>query len=156
MAIVAPDVAVAGLRTHQEETIVPVLPWSTLFAVGVQEIDDQHRKLVGILNRLGEAENDAAAAAMQNLILDELTEYTILHFATEERLMQQHGYEASTHHIGEHHHLVDAVKALHARRAAGETLPFDELTTFLRDWLTNHIMGSDKALGLSLNRKGVY
>ncbi len=134
---------------------VPVLPWSNMFAVGVREIDDQHRKLVSILNRLGDAGSDENAAALQNTLLDELTEYTVYHFSTEERLMQQHGYEATATHTAQHKKLVDAVQALHARRAAGETLPFDELMIFLRDWLTNHIMGSDKALGVSLNRKGV-
>lgn len=134
---------------------VPVLPWSNMFAVGVQEIDDQHRKLVSILNRLGDAGSDENAAALQNSLLDELTDYTVYHFSTEERLMQTHGYEATATHTAQHKKLVEAVQALHARRAAGETLPFDELMIFLRDWLTNHIMGSDKALGVSLNRKGV-
>lgn len=134
---------------------MPVLPWSNMFAVGVQEIDAQHRKLVSILNRLGDAGSDENAAALQNSLLDELTDYTVYHFSTEERLMQQHDYEATATHTAQHKKLVEAVQALHARRAAGETLPFDELMIFLRDWLTNHIMGSDKALGVSLNRKGV-
>lgn len=135
---------------------MPVLPWSNMFAVGVQEIDNQHRKLVEILNRLGDAGGGANGAALQNQILDELTEYTVYHFSTEERLMAQHAYEGTAKHTEEHKKLVNAVKALHVRRANGETLPFDELMIFLRDWLTNHIMGSDKALGVGLNRKGVH
>jgi hemerythrin len=131
-----------------------IMAWSNMLSVGVRSIDDQHRVLVGILNRLGgSASGDAAGDEMG--VLPDLIDYTKTHFAHEEELMRGIGYRGLAAHEKEHRELFDAVAERMARCEAGQHAGHDDLVLFLRDWLTHHIMGTDRALGRALNQAGV-
>lgn len=78
--------------------------------------------------------------------LEQLCNYTMDHFATEEALMQQLGYP----HLARHHEQ----HILLSRQAFGGELPLTtEITESLREWLLNHIQGEDRELGLFLLQK---
>jgi len=133
-----------------------ILPWSNLYSIGVQEIDDQHRVLVGLLNRLGAAREDTANSGLVGKVLASLVAYIHEHFACEERLMREHGYPSSDAHIAAHGKLFERVEQMVAQHRQGTPPTLDELTSFLRQWLISHILHTDKALGLALNAKGVH
>lgn len=84
-------------------------------------------------------------------ILTQLIEYTDWHFAREEKLMEKHGYDRMEGHKLEHRELADNAKDLYAQFHAGDDGVLDILLPFLRNWLTDHIMRSDKRLGDALN-----
>lgn len=132
-----------------------LLTWSPMFSVGVQIIDDQHKKLLDLANSL----NDEMAAGRGDAALAktfiELANYTQYHFSTEERLMSQHSYSASAEHKKQHADLIASVTDLKKRFEKGEKVLTAQVMTFLRDWLMKHIMNTDKALGRELNQKGV-
>jgi hemerythrin-like metal-binding protein len=134
---------------------VAILPWSNLYSIGVQEIDDQHRVLVGLINRLGAAAEDAANSGLVRDILASLVTYIGEHFANEERLMREYGYPNADAHIAAHGRLADRVEKMVAQQDQGMTPTLDELIIFLRQWLISHILQTDRALGMELNAKGV-
>ncbi|SMF97272.1 hemerythrin [Methylomagnum ishizawai] len=133
-----------------------LIVWSDKLAVGVKEIDDQHMKLVAIINELHDAMTVGHGKDVLTKVLDELVRYTVYHFATEERLMRLHGYADHINHEKEHKDLVNTAaelqKAVHAGTASLT------LTTmhFLKDWLNHHILGSDMKLGHYLRGKGQH
>jgi len=133
-----------------------LLAWSNLFSVGVKEIDDQHKKLVELANKL----NDEIAAGrgkdVLGRILSDLISYTQYHFSTEEKLMAAHSYTQSDAHKEQHRQLVKAVADLKKKYDSGEATLTNEVMVFLRDWLTKHILNTDKAFGRELNQKGVH
>jgi hemerythrin-like metal-binding protein len=132
-----------------------VMPWSNAFSVGVKDIDNQHRQLVDILNRLGELAQNHAGGADTQPVLNELLQYTVTHFGFEEGLMRQIGYAQYDSHLREHQDLIRQVQVL-AQHEAGPNGPqVQELVILVRDWLTSHIMGTDRAFGLELNRRGI-
>lgn len=131
---------------------MPILPWSDMLSVGVKSIDQQHRKLIDILNQLGDVVNGTADAWDESVILSKLVEYTESHFAFEEALMRRVGYVGLEAHTLEHKQLFQQVAELMARNGAGEQAGAQALLVFLRDWLSSHIMGTDRALGQELNR----
>jgi hemerythrin-like metal-binding protein len=126
-----------------------------MLSVGVKAIDEQHQTLVGILNQLGEVVQGDADAWNESVILTKLVEYTEGHFAFEEELMRRVGYAGLEAHIEEHRLLFEQVADLMSRSSSGERLQAQALLVFLRDWLSGHIMASDRALGQSLNKLNV-
>ena len=69
---------------------IEILPWDNYFNTGIQEIDIQHQKLVSIINHLATNITYKANRDELNIILDELTQYTIYHFETEEKIWQKY------------------------------------------------------------------
>ena len=134
---------------------MPILPWSDMLSVGVKAIDQQHRVLVDILNQLADLIQGGAQAWDESVTLTKLVEYTETHFAFEEALMRRSNYAGLDAHVQEHRLLFQQVSDLVANNAAGEAVDSQALVVFLRDWLSSHIMGTDRILGRELNRMGI-
>ena len=124
--------------------------WSPEYSVNIKTIDDQHRELVNILNRLFVAvsrrEGDKAIAG----ILDALTSYTQTHFALEERLMQQANYQDFESHKLEHKKLLEQLDRLCKKHMFEEKPIYFEMMNFLKTWLKEHIQGVDRKYSSAL------
>jgi hemerythrin-like metal-binding protein len=132
-----------------------IMPWSDMLSVGVRAIDQQHQTLVGILNDLGDVVLGRDDAWDESVVLSKLLAYTENHFAFEEGLMRRIGYVAQDAHEQEHRALFQQVGDLMARAADGQHAGPQELLMLLRDWLSSHIMGTDRALGQALNQRDI-
>jgi len=137
-------------------TTALLFAWSDVYSVKIGILDAQHKKLIGILNDLNQAMVDGHGKDKLGSILSELVTYTKSHFATEEKLMQSHKYPDYHVHKGEHERLAGTVLEFQRKFLANEIGLTIELLAFLKDWLTQHILGSDKRYGPFLNSKGVY
>jgi hemerythrin-like metal-binding protein len=132
-----------------------LITWSSVLSVGVSEIDDQHKRLVELANQLNDAMRAGLGRDYLGGTLSELVRYTQYHFATEERLMAQHQYPESNAHKTQHTNFVNDVAAFKAKFEKGDTALTSDVMNFLRDWLCNHIMRTDKELGRALNELGI-
>jgi hemerythrin len=132
-----------------------LIAWGPALSVGVKEIDDQHKKLVDMVNQLNDAMSQGQGRQALGKVLNDLISYTQFHFRAEEKLMETNGYAATAAHKGEHHKLVQDVSQFKSKFDSGNASISIELMTFLRNWLSNHILNSDKKVGQSLNQKGV-
>lgn len=130
---------------------MPLIEWTPALATGQMEIDAQHTVLVAILNRLHDAIEAGEAEATTGLILHELIDYTHYHFESEEALMERVPAELSSAHKANHERLLAQVKGFQAQQARGEISP-QELLEFLKDWLIQHITGTDKQLAARLKQ----
>lgn len=132
------------------------IPWTDQIRIGIQEIDEQHKQLVELINRLYDAMTQGADRQQAaNEILQELMQYTIVHFAVEESLFRIFDYPDYETHRERHQQLRDQVIDINKRVQAGERLITPELLFFLRKWITSHIMVEDKAYGPFLLAKGI-
>ncbi len=134
-----------------------LLSWGSLFETKITEIDNQHKRLVDLLNQVHDAVRNNKGEEIMNKALSDLVNYTKSHFATEERLMSQHGYPDYNNHKKEHEALGEKVQEFQQRYAKSSKDPLlvQELSIFLKGWLTNHIVGSDKKYAPFLKGKGV-
>jgi hemerythrin len=135
--------------------MMSLFTWNDDLCVGVEEIDNQHRKLVQLINGLHNHMLAGDAREIMGKVLDRVIEYTGFHFATEEHLMKEHGYPLAAAHLHEHEKLVATATDLQTRLNSGHALITAETMIFLKEWLYHHIMESDKLLGKHLNSKGV-
>lgn len=132
------------------------IAWVSDFEVGVQSIDEQHKRLVEMLNTLGQAigEDHGKDAIMG--IVEEMKHYAVYHFKTEEDAMEAKDYPKRSQHKQEHDTFIEQVlDAADALESGGKITP-GEVWTFLHKWLIEHILESDKAMGLHLNAQGVH
>lgn len=133
-----------------------LFPWKKEYSVNIAEIDQQHQQLVAMVNELHDAMTAQKGKEVLGLILTKLISYTSTHFATEEKLMQQHGYPDYDTHKAKHEKMVAKVLALQNDYKSGKiTLTF-EVSKFLQDWLNKHILGTDMKYSTFLNNKGVH
>lgn len=130
-----------------------LIEWSEELSVGFGEVDQDHRKLVEIVNSLAEAVSGEPAPAQVARVFAELLSYTQWHFRHEERLMQTHGYLGFFDHKAEHDRLLTQAAALNGKFQSGDTSVPEKLLPFLRDWLAEHILGADLKMGRYLAAK---
>ncbi len=123
----------------------PLIDWDQAeLAIGIDEIDNQHRELVDILNRLNEAVTLRQGATVANAALDQLHDYTRIHFAVEESIMRLLGYPDYAEHKLKHERLVNELHSLSTRFHDEGRAINHELMFFLKTWLTTHIQESDR------------
>ena len=120
------------------------IEWSNEFSVGILEIDEQHKVLIGILNELSEAIDAIRGTEVRTQIIDRLIEYTRIHFIVEESLMRILEYPKYEEHKHQHEQLLSQIGEFLAK-INNENMSTYELLFFLRSWLLNHILKSDKA-----------
>ncbi len=126
------------------------ISWDQSLSVEVDEIDEDHRRLVDLFNLLSHAVAEGESDDYIDALLEELIACTVWHFRHEERLMVRHGYNGLIPHRAEHNELIDSVRDLQRTfHAADKTLSNDDIE-YLADWLTGHIMGQDMRLGFFL------
>jgi len=131
-----------------------MISWSKSFSVGVGQMDREHQRLVDIINNLYASMRSGRSKDAIGTILDELVDYTKTHFAHEERLMQEAGFGGYNDQKRAHEALVAQVAEIQGKYHAGTALG-QEVMTFLKNWLLNHIQGMDKLYGPAMNKKGI-
>lgn len=125
-----------------------------VFSVRVREIDEQHKVLFGMVNKLYRCLTSGKTEGIGD-ILGELANYTVNHFALEEKYFDKFGYPETAQHKKIHKALVDQVVAFITEFKEGRAVVDFRLLNFLRGWLQNHIKGEDKKYGPFLNSHGV-
>ena len=132
------------------------LVWNDALSVGVKELDNDHKKLVELVNRMHDALSEGHARETVGPLLDDLIRYTKSHFEHEERLFARTGYPETPAHKAEHDQLTHKVLDLQKQYHGGATALLSLQTmSFLKHWLVDHIQGSDKQYGPYLNGRGV-
>lgn len=129
--------------------------WGAEFRVGVHDIDEQHKKIVDLINSLHDAMVAGQAAAVVSGVLAETQAVTRHHFSHEEALMGTHAYPERGRHTAEHERFLARIGDYAARHAAGEERVALEAVVFLVDWLAEHNQGSDQKLAQYLKACGV-
>lgn len=135
---------------------MPLMQWNDRMSVGVSVLDADHKKLVSMVNDLYDAIQAGKGKEKVGPVLDGLIDYTKAHFAREEQYFAQTGYPDSPAHKKEHTELTRQVADVQSKYKAGATSTLSlEVMNFLKNWLINHIQGSDKKYTAHLNGKGI-
>ncbi len=129
--------------------------WREEFSVGIHRIDEEHKKLIGLINRLLEGMRENRHEQVLVPVLNELVDYTRIHFANEEALLVKHGYPTAAGHSAEHKRIVAELLALKDDKLSSPSLISHETMEFLRDWLGTHVLEEDMAYAPFLKAKGV-
>jgi len=135
---------------------MPLIEWTAELSVGIESIDEQHKKLVNMINALNDAMLTNSSNELLGKIFTGLEAYTQKHFSYEENMFAEYGYTDSEEHKRQHNELIAQVVELKEKFIENPqgTMSAD-LMLFLKRWLTNHIMRTDKEYAEFLISKGV-
>jgi hemerythrin len=129
--------------------------WSPQIAVGIAQVDQEHRGLFDAINAFHDAMLAGQGSDALADLLTKLIEYTKTHFRHEEEMLRKYGYPDFAAHKQQHDLLTAKVLELQAGLKAGTTKASIETMRFVKDWLVNHIMKVDMAYKSFLVAKGV-
>jgi hemerythrin len=136
---------------------MPLMTWTESMSVGVKIIDEDHKKLVGMVNQLHDGIMNGHRAEALGKVLDQLVSYTKIHFDREEAMFAKTRYPAAAAHKTEHDKLIKTALDLQARYKGGASSMLSlETMTFLKAWLAHHIQGADKSYSTHLNTHGIH
>jgi hemerythrin-like metal-binding protein len=129
--------------------------WSSAYSVGVEELDDQHKKIFSIINRIaGMRHGDSDGDLVK--IIDELKDYSIYHFKTEIGYLEKYDYPALEGHESQHKGYREKVDDFMQKVSdKKEEELAEKIYKFLKDWWSNHILQVDMDYADFLNNKGV-
>ncbi|ACL16435.1 hemerythrin-like metal-binding protein [Methanosphaerula palustris E1-9c] len=134
---------------------MPIMDWTDDLSVGVTEIDNQHKRLIELINKLHDAMKAGQGKQMLETTLQELAAYTVYHFQAEEKYMVEYNYPRYHAHKIEHDAFVKKVTDFQkdfVDNRLGLTL---DLMKFLKDWVNNHIKSTDKQYTALFNKSGL-
>lgn len=130
-----------------------IFPWHKNFETGVDIIDEQHKKLVDILNQLAAHLANRSKPITLNKVFDELASYADYHFKTEEKIWLTYFKDDKwfSNHEDTHESFIDKVIAL---KKEEDKKPLDDviqdIVSFLAKWLAFHILDSDKRMAIAI------
>lgn len=130
------------------------IEWTDALSVGISEIDAQHKRIIEMINELADAAQGGKDLDLKAAV-SEFTDYTKVHFVTEEKYMDRFCYAGYDAHIEEH--MLCSMKAVEfvSEFLAGDESLLENMVTYLREWFVSHISGTDKELGRYLTARGV-
>ncbi|MDX9703287.1 MAG: bacteriohemerythrin [Candidatus Auribacterota bacterium] len=132
-----------------------LIEWNQSYSVNVCEIDEQHKKLIALLNELYDAMKAGKSKDVLTKTLKGLIDYTVYHFGAEEKYMHKFNYPGYLSHKGEHEKLVRKVVDFQKEFEKGNASISIDLMNFLKDWVSGHIQGTDKKYSSFFNQNGL-
>jgi hemerythrin len=124
---------------------MPFMEWNERLVLGIEEIDNDHQKLVALTDELYDEIQAGQGREVLVNTLERLVEYTRAHFAREEKLFQEGDSRLSEEHKKGHGAMVAVVERAQADYvSSGAVAPSLEMMVVLKDWLFDHMLGSDQ------------
>ncbi len=132
-----------------------LITWTDKYSVGYDIIDSQHKKLAGMINDLYASFTEGKADEIVENILTEMIKYTDYHFKTEEDFFEKYNYSETKLHKEQHQGFVAKVTDFYEDfKKESVTITYD-IMNFLRDWLIEHILGSDKKFSREFKNQNI-
>jgi hemerythrin-like metal-binding protein len=142
---------------HDLETLPDNYTWSDQYRVHIHTMDEQHRALFTTAGKLYRLLLGHQSMSQIDTVFSDLVRQTIVHFHTEEALMQRYAYPDYNHHKSLHDFLVQQLEDMQLSQQNMQSLHYVqpwierlEVADFLSGWLVNHIVDEDKKLGVFL------
>lgn len=135
--------------------IMALFEWKEEFSVKVGAFDSHHKRLVDLIGSLHEAMLKRKSAEVIGGILKELLAYTRYHFSEEEKIMTSMSYPGLQQHRKEHDWFTEKVAAFVQKQQQGALGVGIETMSFLKNWLVDHILETDKQYSGFFNSRNV-
>ncbi|MDD5229409.1 MAG: bacteriohemerythrin [Methylococcales bacterium] len=132
---------------------IDIFPWNKNFDTGIEIIDEQHKKLLELVNLLAKHFVHQSDTLTLNTIFKQLTDYTIYHFQTEEAIWHEFfpGDELEIKHKATHSNFIAEISRLKNEEGDVSTEQvIEDVLSFLTQWLAFHILDNDKRMAKTI------
>jgi len=132
------------VMAYRRETLVA--DWTNRLSVDVEMLDEDHQRLIGLINQLAMSERIGNRRIVES-VLDELMNYTVEHFRREEALMAERGYAKLESHMRQHAVFAETVNDIRWQYLHGLRSNINQkVLRFLMNWLQTHIYKEDRSV----------
>ena len=132
-----------------------LIKWEDKYSVGIESMDNQHKKLVQMINDIFDDLRSEGTHESLMKIIEGLVEYTQVHFKAEEAVFEKFGYEETEEHKEEHKKFIKQIADFKKGFEEGKIPMTMDIITFLEGWLFSHIMGTDQKYGEFFKDNGI-
>jgi hemerythrin-like metal-binding protein len=144
-------------KPADQQAVLPedfeIFPWNEKFDTGHAQIDEQHRTLARLVNRLARALIDKDYSVVSS-VFDELARYANLHFMDEESIWLQYFDEGDPWFSLHQHNHESFLPKVNELQLANSDKPLHEIVEnimqYLIRWLAFHIVGEDKRMAIAI------
>ncbi len=134
---------------------MPAMQWTEQLSVKIESIDNEHKKLIELINKLFDAMSRGEGHNALDAILNELTDYTEFHFNHEEEALKKYNYPGFATHKKEHEGFVNKIEDTKKKYEEGAITLTIPLIEFLTTWIKEHILKSDMGYSPFLVKAGM-
>ncbi len=131
------------------------IEWNDSYSVGIATYDRQHKKLFDLFNAFFKGIENKEGKERMEQVINGLKQYAVEHFKAEEANMVLYNYPGYGSHKKQHDEFVKTVVDFESRFKQGRMVLTIEVTHFMRDWITDHIMKVDKQYTNFFVQRGV-
>ena len=123
---------------------MPLFKWYKKYSVNNEVLDNHHKALFDIFNRLFDDCSDPKNVGCLGLVIDEMISYADYHFAAEEQYMADRGYKDLDRHRAKHREFSQKAMQMHNAGNKDDAELIKDTIVFLGDWLLHHVLEEDK------------
>jgi hemerythrin len=123
-----------------------LLTWKPEYSVGIDSMDDEHRQMFQLINEIHEEMQERRDAESIEQFLGDTHSAIAMHFALEERVMREAGYEEYAAHKDDHEELLDQIRDMMDTFDEDRDAGFGMLSECLSDWFLVHFGSFDARL----------
>lgn len=124
---------------------MPAIIWNESYNLGIQEIDEQHQRLVGMMNKIYEGiDNETMTKPELEEVLNRMLEYANSHFTMEEKYFHEFGYEKAQEHGIQHQQFRIKVADLKKESAENKESAATDALSYLANWFIDHTQTFDR------------
>ncbi|MCF7860788.1 bacteriohemerythrin [Candidatus Woesearchaeota archaeon] len=125
---------------------MPFISWDNKFSVKVLELDEQHRKLIDLINEFYDGMGKIENKKVLDKVLLELLHFSEYHFSSEEEYLHDNNYPTDLlrEQVQQHREFSKTIKKFVHRFGSNESVPFVEVTNYLKKWLIEHMLDMDQ------------
>jgi|GEM_PF-500929 len=140
------------VRTDDNDQI-DLITWDKKQALGNEQIDDHHKELMELTNRLYHDIKSGRDDDVIEKTYVELFSYTEQHFANEEEIMIKSNYPKAQEHARSHALFLGRLHTLYDQFKEGDSLHSTELMGLLANWKQRHLKDEDGDLALFIRQQ---
>jgi hemerythrin-like metal-binding protein len=127
------------------------MKWDDSFAIGIEAIDNQHKKIFEHLLAIEKSVAKRDPWHILRFFLGQMSEYMQFHLAVEEALLEIVGYPDRGSHCDSHARLVDQIASLEEKLKQNAT--GENLVGFFEDWFVRHVLSNDREYAAYVKRE---
>ena len=129
---------------QQLRNYMTFMSWDKTYSVNIRSIDDQHRKIVHMINELHNSVIKGLPRELLDRILVTLSITIIKHFIYEESLFKKHNYKHLNEHKKEHDDLAERIIEFNKKHTIQNETLDENLLTFFKNMMYEHITITDQ------------
>jgi hemerythrin len=136
-----------------KEKDMTVIDWSNEFCIGIRSVDEQHKELFSLTQLLYSVVKRKEENSVISKIIGELLKSLWQNFSSEEEMLLMNDFPFFEAHRTEHDVLMKKIIKIKDACDGGSVNSTTEILSFLSEWVTIHVMNSDKQFAMFTRAK---